>query len=76
MEYMVRFRLFQTTNHMPATSLLKNCELDETYYRVTITISAEAKFLTVLMATFRDNKAQYWICMFLQLPIHRKPALL
>jgi len=25
MEYMVQLRLFQTTNHMPATGLLKNC---------------------------------------------------
>jgi len=39
---------------MLATGLLKNCELDETYGRVTI--SAEAKFLTISMATFRDNK--------------------
>jgi len=41
----------------PATSLLTNCELDETYDRVTI--SAEAKFLTVSMATFHDNKQRY-----------------
>ena len=33
---------------------MKNCELDVTYGRATI--SAEAKFLTVSMATFRDNK--------------------
>jgi len=35
----------QTTNHTPATGLLKNCEFDETYDRVTM--CAEAKFLTV-----------------------------
>jgi len=53
---------------MPATGLLKICELDETY----------AKLLTVSMATFRDNKqALYGIfSMFLQLPIHRKTASL
>jgi len=39
---------------MPATGLLKNCELDETYDGVTI--PAKAKFLTVSMATFRDNE--------------------
>jgi len=39
---------------MPATRLLKICELDDTYDRVTI--SPEAKVLTVSMATFRDNK--------------------
>jgi len=39
---------------MLAPDLLKNCELDETYGRVTI--SAEEKFLTVSMATLRDNK--------------------
>jgi len=54
MEYMMYFFLFQTTNHILATGLLKNCELDETYDRATI--SAEAKFLKVSMATFRDNK--------------------
>ena len=57
MEQMLQFRLFHTTNHMLATGLLKNCELDETYDRVTI--SAEGKFLTVSMATFRDNKQRY-----------------
>ena len=46
--------LFQTTNHILATGLLKNWEFDETYDRVPI--SAEEKFLTVSMATFRDNK--------------------
>ena len=39
---------------MLTTGLLKNCELDETFDRVTT--SAEAKFLAVSMATFRDNK--------------------
>jgi len=42
---------------MPAIGLLKNCELDETYDGVTI--SAEAKFLIVSMATFRNNKQRY-----------------
>jgi len=58
------------------TDLLKNCELDETYGKVTI--SAEAKFLTVLLTTFRDNKqALYYIfSMFLQLQINRKTASL
>jgi len=39
---------------MLATGLLKNCELDETYDRVTI--SAEVKIVTVSKATFRGNK--------------------
>jgi len=41
---------------------------------VRVTISAEAKILTVSMATFCDNKqALFFIfSMFLQLPIHRK----
>jgi len=39
---------------MLATGLLKSCELDETRDR--FTMSAKAKFLTVLMVTFRDNK--------------------
>jgi len=38
---------------MLATGLWKNCELDETYDRATI--SAEAKFSKVSMATFHDN---------------------
>jgi len=52
---------------MPATGLLKICELDETH----------AKLLTVSMATFRENKqALYGIfCMFLQLPIHCKNSI-
>jgi len=50
---MVQFSLFQTTNHMSATGLLKNCELDKTYERLP---PAEAKFLTESMATFRNNK--------------------
>ena len=61
---------------MPATDLLKICELDQACDKVTI--SPEAKLLTVSMATFRDNKqALYGIfSMFLQLPIHRKTASL
>jgi len=39
---------------MLATGLLKNCELDKTCDRVTV--SVKAKFLTVLMVTFRDSK--------------------
>jgi len=39
---------------MLAAGVLKNSELDETCDRVTI--SAEAKFLIVSMATFCDNK--------------------
>jgi len=68
MEYVVQFRLFQTANYMPATGLLKFCELDEIY----------AKLLTVSMATFHDNiQALYGILsMFLQLPIHHKTASL
>jgi len=61
---------------MPAIGLLKNCELDETYDRVTTL--AEAKFRTVSLATFHNNK-QALSCifsMFLQLPIHRKTASL
>jgi len=61
---------------MLVTGLLKNCELDKTYDR--LTISAEAKFQTVSMATFRDNKqALYGIfSMFLQLSLHPKTASL
>ena len=42
------------TQQIWCAGLWKNCELDETYDNVTI--SPEAKFLTVSMATFRDNK--------------------
>jgi len=51
---------------MLATGLLKNCELHKTYGRVTM--SAEAKFLTVSMATFRDKRYTAFFSMFLQLP--------
>jgi len=30
MKHTVKFRLFQTTRYMPATGLLKFCELDKT----------------------------------------------
>ena len=61
---------------MPATGLLKICEWNETYDRVTI--SPQAKLLAISMVAFRDNKqALYGIfSMFLQLPIHRKTASL
>jgi len=54
--------MFETTKYMPATGLLKICEIDETH----------AKLLTVSMATFRENKQALYdiFSIFLQLPIH------
>jgi len=43
-----------------------------------VTISEEAKFLTVWLATFHDNKQKLYpfFRMFLQLPIHCKTTSL
>jgi len=43
--------------------LLKNCELVETYDRVTIS-SVQAIFLTVSMATFCNNKQALYMAFF------------
>jgi len=43
---------------MPRTGLFKNCELVE-IYDIRVTISAEAKFLIVSMATFTTTNKRY-----------------